>query len=166
MGFLWCLTRLWFRAPSGRQRFNILGALNAVTFEVTTVCNSAYIHSWSVVELMFKLRKGKRRVGQPISIILDNAPYQACWLVKNVAKLLSIDLVFLPPYSPNLNLIERLWKFVRKKCCHSVPYDTFEEFCSALQSCVEDGHIRYQEELCTLLTWKFQTFPIPREKAA
>jgi len=166
VGFLWCLTRLWFRAPSGRQRFNILGALNAVTFEVITVCNSAYIDSWSVVELLFKLRKRARQVGRPVSIILDNAPYQACWLVRNAAKLLSVDLVFLPSYSPNLNLIERLWKFVRKQCCHSIPYDTFKEFCSALQGCVEDGHIRYPEELRSLLTWKFQMFSTPREKAA
>ena len=166
MGFLWCLTRLWFRAPSGRQRFNILGALNAVTFEVITMCNSTYIDSWSVVELLFKLRAKGREVGRPISVIVDNASYQACWLLRNVAKLLSVDLVFLPSYSPNLNLIERLWKFVRKKCCHSVPCGSFKEFCSMLQACVEEGHLRYPEELRSLLTWRFQTFPVPKEKAA
>jgi transposase len=166
MGFLWCLTRIWFRAPSGRQRFNILGALNAVTFEVITVCNATYIDSWSVVELLFKLRAKAREMGRPVSIVLDNAPYQACWLVKNVARLLSIDLVFLPSYSPNLNLIERLWKFVRKKCCHSTPCDNFKEFCSTLQVCAEQGYIHYSEELRSLLTWRFQTFPSPKEKVA
>ncbi len=166
MGFLWCLTRLWFRAPSGRQRFNILGALNAVTFEVITVCNTTYIDSWSVMELLFKLRAKAREVGRPVSIIVDNAPYQACWLVRNAAKLLSIDLVFLPSYSPNLNLIERLWKFVRKKCCHSVPCDSFKEFCSTLQICVEQGYLSYPEELRSLLTWRFQTFSSVEEKVA
>lgn len=166
MGFLWCLTRLWFRAPSGRQRFSILGALNAVTLEVVTVCNATYIDSWSVVELLFKLRQKARVVGRPISIIVDNAPYQACWLVRNAARLLSVDLVFLPSYSPNLNLIERLWKFVRKKCCHSAPCSSFKEFCSRLQTCMEEGHMQYPEELRSLLTWRFQTFPAPRENAA
>lgn len=165
MGFLWCLTRLWFSSPSGRQRFNILGALNAVTLEVTTVCNSTYIESWCVVELLFKLRQ-KRQHGIPMSLILDNAPYQACWLVKSAAKLMSIDLVFLPPYSPNLNLIERLWKFVRKKCCHSSPYDNFKQFCSVLQDCVEKAHVIHADELSSLMSWQFQTLPIPKNMAA
>lgn len=165
MGFLWCLTRLWFPSPSGRQRFNILGALNAVTMEVVTVCNSTYVESWSVVELLFKLRQ-RRQARLPISLILDNAPYQACWLVRNTARLLSIDLVFLPAYSPNLNLIERLWKFVRRKCCHSSPYGSFKEFCSALQTCVENGHISYGDDLRSLMSWQFQTLPTPTKIAA
>ncbi len=131
MGFLWCLTRLWFRAPSGRQRFSILGALNALTLEVTTVSNTTYIDSWSVVELLFKLRQKAYQLSQPISIILDNAPYQACWLVRNAAKLMGINLVFLPPYSPNLNLIERLWKFIRKKV---LPFFSLRELQSILLS--------------------------------
>lgn len=166
MGYLWCLTRLWFKSPSGRQRFNILGALNALTLEVITVCNSTYIESWSVVELLFKLRQKMRPLGLPLSIVLDNAPYQACWLVRNVAKLMGIELVFLPPYSPNLNLIERLWKFVRKKRCHSLPYGSFKEFCLALQTCTEEGHSLYPEELRSLMAWHFQTFPVPQEKVA
>lgn len=165
MGFLWCLTRLWFPSPSGRQRFNILGALNAVSLEVITVCNDAYIESWSVVELLFKLRQ-QRQSGVPISIILDNAPYQACWLVKNAAKLMGIDLVFLPSYSPNLNLIERLWKFTRKKCCHSAPAASFKEFCATLQACVENGHVVYRDELRSLMSWKFQTLQMPAPRAA
>ena len=165
MGFLWCLTRLWFSSPSGRQRFNILGALNAVTLEVVTVCNDAYIDSWSMVELLFKLRQ-QRQLGVPISIILDNAPYQACWLVRNVAKLIGIDLVFLPSYSPNLNLIERLWKFVRKKCCHSTPAANFKEFCAILQGCAESGHVIYEDELRSLMTWNFQTLQKPETHVA
>ena len=165
MGFLWCLTRLWFPSPSGRQRFNILGALNAATLEVVTVCNSTYIESWSVVELLFKLRQ-RRQFSLPISLVLDNAPYQACWLVRNAARIMSIDLVFLPSYSPNLNLIERLWKFVRKKCCHSAPYGTFKEFCSALQTCVENGHVAYADELRSLMSWQFQTLPVLEKRVA
>lgn len=50
-----------------------------------------------------------------IHIVLDNARYQKCEIFTSLAKELSIELVFLPPYSPNLNLIERLWKFTKAK---------------------------------------------------
>jgi len=50
-----------------------------------------------------------------ITIFLDNARYQRCALVMETAKNLNIELCFLPSLSPNLNLIVRLWKFVKKK---------------------------------------------------
>jgi len=53
-------------------------------------------------------------------LVLDNARYQKCHLVQNLAATLNIELLFLPTYSPNLNLIERLWKFVKKKCLYSI----------------------------------------------
>jgi len=49
----------------------------------------------------------------PITFILDNARYQRCTTVNTLAAQLNLELIFLPPYSPNLNLIERLWKFVK-----------------------------------------------------
>ena len=55
LSVLWCVARVWVKAPSGRQRFNVLGALNAVTKEVVTVVNSTYINSISVCELLYKL---------------------------------------------------------------------------------------------------------------
>lgn len=142
----------------------MLGALNAVTLEVITVCNTSYIDSWSVIELLFKLRQ-QRKEAVPITLILDNAPYQTCWLVRGAAKLMSIELLFLPPYSPNLNLIERLWKFVRKKCCHTSSYGTFQEFCEVLQECVEKGHISHSDELQSLMAWNFQTLQSPKTVA-
>ena len=74
------------------------------------------------------------------------------------AKELGIDLEFLPSYSPNLNLIERMWKFTKKKCLYSKYYAKFEDFKAAIHDCVVDGHIKYKEELDSLLTLKFQTF--------
>ena len=71
---------------------------------------------------------------------------------------LGIELVFLPSYSPNLNLIERLWKFVKKKCLYSKYYSKFEDFKAAIYACVTNGHTKYTEELESLLTLNFQTF--------
>ncbi len=106
LGFIWCRSRKFIQTPSGRKRFNVLGALNALTKEITAVTNDSYINSESVCELLEKLRK--QHPDQPITLFLDNAKYQHCNLVKEEAQKLGIELLFLPPYSPNLNLIERL----------------------------------------------------------
>ena len=150
------MKRLFIKAPSGRQRFNVLGALNAMSKEVITVCNDTYINSLSVCELLLKLRE--LYPDTLISLVLDNARYQRCHLVMNKAKELGIELVFLPPYSPNLNLIERLWKFTKKKCLYSKYYAKFGDFKVAIKDCVVNGHIKYKEELDSLLTHNFQTF--------
>lgn len=158
LGFLWCLARVWVKSPSGRQRFNVLGALNAVTYEVLTVCNDSYINAWSVIEMLWKLRKRYLKTGIPITIVLDNARYQKCFLVTFTAGLMGIELLFLPPYSPNLNLIERYWKFLKKKCLQSKSYDSFGDFTASIESFIEIAHKKHEEELKTLLTWQFQVF--------
>jgi len=93
------------------QTLQCLGALNAVTKEVITLTNTGYINSHSVCALLQKL-KTQTHPDLPISVVLDNTRYQRCVLVQNVAADLQIELLFLPTYSPNLNLIERVWKFV------------------------------------------------------
>lgn len=94
----------------------------------------------------------------PIVLILDNARYQKCQLVWAMAHDLHIDLLYLPPYSPNLNLIERLWKFVKKKCLYSIYYADFNTFAKAISTCLDHTHDTYKAELDSLLTLKFQTF--------
>jgi transposase len=68
--------------------------------------------------------------------VLDNARYQRCALVHSVANSLGIELLYLPPYSPNLNLIERLWKFVKKHCLYSKYYADFTAFTHAIEDCL------------------------------
>ena len=64
--------------------------------------------------------------------ILDNAKYHHSRLVTEFAKFLGIELLFLPPYSPDLNPIERVWKFVRKHATHNKYFQILEELRSAL----------------------------------
>lgn len=161
----WCFSRIWHRSPTGRQRFNVLGALNAVTNQVITVSNDSYINSWSVVELLWKLRSRFLETRIPITLILDNAKYQRCYLVQGLAHLMGIELIFLPPYSPNLNLIERLWKFVKKKCL-PLEHEDFDDFQKAVLDCINSAYLHYAEEMESLLTWNFQTIPETTEKAA
>jgi transposase len=91
----------------------VLAALNAINHEVITVTNDSYINALSVCELLGKL--AALNLSIPITLVLDNARYQKCQLVQDLAKSLDIELLYLPSYSPNLNLIERLWKFVKNQ---------------------------------------------------
>ncbi len=100
--------------PSGRQRFNVLGALHALAYEVVTVRNTTYVNSLSVVELLQKL--AEKFTGLPITVVRDSAKYQRNRFVMDAADRLQITLLFLPTYSPNMNPIERLWQFVKAEC--------------------------------------------------
>jgi len=156
LGFLWSISRLFIKAPTGRQRFNVLGALNAITHELIMISNDTYITSQEVCQLLHKL--SALNLAMPISVVLDNARYQRCALVMDTAARLQIELCFLPPYSPNLNLIERLWKFVKKDCLYSTYYAEFAPFKTAILSCLAQTHTTHQAALKTLLTLRFQRF--------
>jgi len=156
LGYLWCFARCWIKAPSGRQRFNVLGALNAITYEVITVTNLTYINATSVCQLLGKL--GALGLQVPITLVLDNARYQRCALVQSVADTLGIELLYLPAYSPNLNLIERLWKFVKKQCLYSKYYTDFSAFTFAIEDCLVHTQTTHKHALSSLLTLNFQSF--------
>lgn len=100
----------------------------------------------------------RRKPAVPITIVLDNARYQRCKLVMEKAGDLGIEVLFLPPYSPNLNLIERLWKFVKKEVLYSKYYDNFEKFKDAITNCLEESETKHKRALDSLLSLKFQTF--------
>ena len=91
-------------------------------------------------------------------MVLDNVKYQRCDLVQSLARSLGMELLFLPSYSPNLNLIERLWRFVRKRSLNSNYYGSFEQFQAAIDCCLQNLSTHYKEEIATLLVHKFQTF--------
>lgn len=74
------------------------------------------------------------------------------------AEELGIELLFLPPYSPNLNLIERFWKFVKKEVLDEKYYDQFDKFQAAITNCLSQTETRHNQALDSLLTLKFQTF--------
>lgn len=156
LGYVWCAVRRWVRAPAGRQRWNVLGALNAVTKKLLVVSNAGSINAQSVCELLVQLRCAHRQ--RPISVFLDNARYQRARLVRDQAAELNIELLYLPPYSPNLNLIERFWKFVKRRCLYSRYYETFELFHTTIDTFVRTADQEHKSELKSLLTPNFQSF--------
>jgi transposase len=101
----------------------VLGAVEFVTKQLVTVTNTTYITATTVCELLRLL--ASQHPGVPITLVLDNARYQKCALVQDLAKQLGIELLYLPAHSPNLNLIERLWKYVKKDCLNGKYYATF-----------------------------------------
>lgn len=156
LGYLWCFIRQFIPSSTGRSRYNVLGALNAVTHNMVTVTTTTYINAWSVVELLKELRQ--LHLDDPVTIILDNARYQRCYVVEKAAHMLNIELLFLPPYSPNLNLIERVWKFIKQKALNNQSFDTFTDFQRAIEECVKGFTSTYRSDLKTLLAWNFQVF--------
>lgn len=153
---LWCVARLFIKASSGRNRINVLGAVHAITKKVVTLCNTTYITADTLIEFLGQLKKQYR--DKPIKIVLDNARYQHCALVIEAARKLGIELLFLPPYSPNLNIIERLWKFTKKKILYAKYYDKPKEFHAAIETFFKNINKKHKKELSSLLTLKFQFF--------
>ena len=124
--------------------------------ELITVTNDTYINAQSVCDLL-------RRIAQlgfemPITLVTDNARYQKCRIVQELAETLDIKLLYLPAYAPNLNLIERLWKFVKKKCLHCKYYAEFSDFKHAIIECLGQNHSTYKSELDTLTHAPFPDF--------
>ena len=158
LGWVWCLTRLFVRAASGRKRYNVLGAVHAVTHELIRVANHTYLNAESVCALLRAVAAAG--VGRPITVVLDNARYQKCALVQELAKSLRIDLLYLPGYSPNLNLIERVWRFVKKECLRAVYHATYEGFTGAIDHCLATLGTTHKAEMNSLLTHNFQTFDV------
>ena len=153
---LWSIVRIYVRAASGRQRFNVLGAWNAVTRELITITNTTVVNSDTMCELLRAV--AKRGLIGPVTLVLDNARYQRNAVVKSLAAELGIVLWFLPSYSPNLNLIERLWRFMKRKAAYGRYHPTFADFRAAVQDVLDRVPTTHANQLASLMTLNFQEF--------
>jgi transposase len=153
---LWSFARIFIRAASGRQRFNVLGAWNAVTRQLIAVTNTTVVNTETMCELLRKI--AALGLTGPITLVLDNARYQRNAVVQELAKQVGITLLFLPSYSPNLNLIERLWKFIKRRSLYGRYHPTFAQFQAAIQETIDGLPTTHAESLKTLMTLNFQRF--------
>ena len=133
----------------------MLGALNPISLEVVTVENTSYVNANTVCEMLEKLAAKSEL---PVTVALDNAKYQRCELVRERARKLGVELLFLPSYSPQLNLIERYWRLVKKECLYCKYYPTFSSFQTAISEFIAVSSTQHHEQMKSLLTLKFQTF--------
>ena len=153
---VWCAVRYMIRGGSGRKRYSVLGAWNAAANALVTITTDATVNAETVCALLRKI--AALGLTGPVRLVMDNARYQHCALVMDLAKSLNITLMFLPSYSPNLNLIERLWKFVKKKALYARHYNHFDGFKGAIDGCLSKATTEHKKELKTLMTHNFQTF--------
>lgn len=125
----------WFRkgerreikTNSGRDRYNIHGAMNADTYQVTAIFSEDNVNSTSTIELLKALGR-EHPHAKNIFVLLDNARYHFSSAVEEYVKSSRIKLVPLPSYSPEFNLIERFWKLFKKEVTYNRYYPTFAEF--------------------------------------
>ncbi len=87
-------------------------------------------------------------------------------MVWALAESLKIEMLYLPSYSPNLNLIERLWKFVKKQVLYSKYYADFASFSGAITDCLARTHTDHKTALDSLLTLRFQALEERQNVAA
>ncbi len=138
---------------TGRKRVNINGALNAETHEVF-IWEDRTINAQSTMALFATLEQ-QHQDAETIYVILDNAGYYRNTLVTNYVNNSKIQPLFLPPYSPNLNLIERLWKFFKKEVSNNRYYEKFRDFKKAVFAFFRRLP-KYEAQLETLLTDNFE----------
>lgn len=156
LGLVWCFARPFLRTAPGRQRYNVLGAVDSHSKELISIRTTDSINAAVVCALLDEM--ALRYPKQTITLVMDNARYQHCALVISKAAVLGIELLFLPAYSPNLNLIERLWKLVKKRCLTNRYHENFEKFRTAIDNCLNDLNGVAKDELESLLTLRFQFF--------
>ena len=153
---LWSILRVFVRAASGRQRFNVLGAWDAVTRAFVSVTNTTVVNTDTMCELLRKIAAAGL-VG-PVTVVLDNARYQRNKVVQALAAELSITLLYLPSYSPNLNLIERLGRFIKRKSVYGKYHPNFATFKAAIEDTLSQLGTTHADSLASLMTLKFQEF--------
>ena len=156
LGMLWCLERIFIKTSPGRQRYSVLGAIDSHRHEIISVTTDGTVSAPLVTQLLDKIRGAHPTT--PITLVLDNARYQRCKEVALHAASTDIELLYLPAYSPNLNLIERLWKLTKKKCLTNKHYRTFKDFRVAIDDCLSRMADDYLPELKSRITLNFEFF--------
>lgn len=160
IGQLWSKVRIFVKTASGRSRYNVLGALNFASKKITTITNETYITSAQIIMLIDKLLI--EYPNQIIKLVMDNAKYQRCKLVMEYAAKCGVELVFLPTYSPNLNLIERVWKFVKAEVLNAAYIGSFADFKNTIDNCLDNLDKKYSAIMKSLITGNFQLYDIPK----
>lgn len=139
---------------TGRKRLNIMGALNPLSLDLTSVITEDNCNKEFVMLFLHEVKKTYSSIDN-IYLVLDNAPYNRSYDVQELADELCIKLIYLPPYCPNLSLIERFWKFFIKKTVTNIYYDVYEKFFNSILNFL--GNVKnYVEDLRKLITMNFE----------
>ena len=127
-----------------------------MTGELIAVTNTTVVNTETMCELLRKIAASG--LTGPITLVLDNARYRRNAVVQALAEELEVGLLFLPSYSPNPNLIERLWKFIKRRSLYGRYHPTFAAFRSRSGRPLNGLTTTHVETLGTLMTLHFQQF--------
>jgi len=146
----------WINSNTGRKRVNINGAYNLFNQDVIIRLDNT-IDTNSTIKLLHQISEKYKHL-ETVYVFADNARSNKNKAVFEWLKTQKrIKMKFIPPYSPNLNLIERLWKYMRKNIIHTKFYPAFSNFKDAISYFFENIHLKKQE-LAQFIGMKFQTF--------
>jgi transposase len=138
---------------TGRQRLNINGAVSIDTLKMVMRFDQS-INAESTIELLKQIEVAYPKA-KKITVICDNARYYRSKLVRAYLEDSRVALMFLPPYAPNLNLIERYWKYFKKVILYNRYYESFDGFKKACEYFFENTD-KHLSALRALLTENFQ----------
>lgn len=164
LAYLWCLVRWVVPTGSGRQRYGALGAPDAATRAPIRETTDGTGTEVEAGRLPLEVRAA--HPAGPISVAWDNARYRHTALVRVVAEFARLDLVDLPPYSPNRNRIERVRKFVKKAALANRSFADHPAFKAAIDATLDGLATTHQAAMATLLTLRFETLQIASDSTA
>lgn len=164
LAYLWCLVRWVVPTGSGRQRYSVLGVLDAVSRTRFRETTDETVTEVTAGRLLLKARAAFPT--GPITVVWDNAQYQHTALVRSIAVYARIDLVYLPPYSPNLNLMERVWKFVKKAALANRTFASYPAFKAAIDATLDGMGTTHKDAMASLLTLRFETLQVTSDSTA
>lgn len=144
------------KSNSGKKRLNILGTYNPFTQDIVFEEHDT-INAEAVIQF-FKKVEAKYLSKASIFIVADQAPYFKSQEVKTYLQNSRIELIPLPTYSPNLNLIERLWKFLRKKVISNIYYEKFRHFKDAVFNFLSNESSEFKQALRQFIGLKLHLF--------
>ncbi len=146
----------WINSNTGRKRININGAYNPFNQDIIFRTDDT-INAISTIELLKQISQNYNHL-DTVYVFVDNArANKNKTLIEWLKTQNRIKMRYLPPYSPNLNLIERLWKFMRKKIINTKYYPEFEDFKKAIMNFFNNIE-QYKDEIAEFIGFKFQTF--------
>jgi len=155
---IWSQERKAVKSGSGRQRVNIVAAVDPFHEKYVITPFPENVNEQALKKFLRQVRYSVGSKEKPIVIVLDNARYQKTKRFRSLAQSLNIQLEYLPPYSPNLNLCERMWKYFRGNYINNNYFQNQEEILEVMKNfkadCEKDVLVR--EELKTLLSYKFE----------
>ncbi len=149
------------KTNTGRKRLNVNGAYDIKNHTVISITHNETVKTESNIELLKKVIEANPSK-KKIYFILDNAKMNKNEKIFEFVRDQNkghpkIELMYTPPYSPHLNLIERLWKFLKKKLLSNQFYSSYKKFQKAIEDFLEKKIVKFKDELKSLMAENFQT---------